>query len=87
MTTIETSFYSGFAIKLPSGQIRRFPACQWHDDKAFRIEGNELVKLASRDNGFAEIGREPLPDGTQWTTGFHDDELGEWFDLIQREVA
>lgn len=86
-TTIETSFYSGFAIRLPNGTIRRFPACQWHDDRAYRLQGNQLIKLDSRDNGFAEIGRETLPDGTQWTSGFHDDELGEWFELLHTDCS
>lgn len=89
-TIIETGFQKAFSLRMPGGAIRRFPCCDWHDDHSYAVivdgERFVLVHEDSRDNGFKELGREALPEGTQATYGYHDDEHGEFRPLGELET-
>jgi hypothetical protein len=79
---IGAGFEQGFSLRMPDGKLRRFGSCDWHDEDSYEVEASEgkiwLVHEDSRDNDFAELGREELPPETLATWGYHDDEHGEW---------
>lgn len=81
--TVGTSFSTGFKLRYPDGTVRSFPACQWHTDPAWKVlregGGHVLVRLGSRDENFAEVGKEDIPPGTQAT--YWDDGDDAWFDI------
>jgi hypothetical protein len=84
---MKTSFNNGFSVKLPNGKIRSFGACQWSSDAAWEIQGMDLVKFSSRDEGFQELSRETLPKGSMVTSGYHDEERGEWEEIAGGEAV
>lgn len=93
-TIIGAGFERGFSLRMPSGKLRRFGSCDWHDDDSYEVVASEgkffLVHEDSRDNGFTELGREELPPETLATWGYHDDEHGEWETLgamLERQTS
>lgn len=82
---IGTGFEQGFSLRMTDGKLRRFGSCDWRHDDSFEVVAVDgkffLVHEDSRDNGFAELGREELPAETLATWGFHDDEHGDWATL------
>lgn len=70
---IENSFHSGFSVR-DKGKVRRFGKCEWHDDESFEVihDGRGFILLK---DGVPVCSLNPE---SEVTSGFHDDEHGEW---------
>jgi len=80
---IATGFGQGFALLMPDGALLHLPPCNWRDDESYCVlesgQGFVLVYEDSRNNGFAELKREALPDGTM--AAYNPEEGDRWQSL------
>jgi hypothetical protein len=80
---IATGFERGFSLLMPGGEVLYLPPCTWHDDESYCVvesgQGFVLISEDSRDNGFAELKREALPEGTM--AAYNPEEGDRWQSL------